>query len=116
MSRTPPSSGRSTSYRDPIPVLAFVRNEGSSSNCFMGRLIHRVPFKLRLLDGKTVIDAVRYDGRYWPIYKPETFPDRSKQWVGDEDTIYGADLEPLELPLQQAYLFDCDSAHGHYAW
>ena len=79
MSRTPPTYGGSIN-REPIPVLAFEKNEGSVSSTFIGRLIHRVPIRLKLRDGGT-IDAVRYDGRYWPTYKPETFPEQSKQWV-----------------------------------
>ena len=115
MSRNPPASGR-TIYNDPIPILAFGKNEGSSSSCFMSRLIHRVPIRLILRDGSGIVDVVRYDGRYWPIYKPETFPEKSKEWVRAGDTIYAPDFKPLKPPLKHHYLFDCDNPRAHYGW
>lgn len=113
MSRTPPASSR-TIYNDPIQILVFVKNEGSHSSCFMSKLISRVRIRLVLRDGSGTIDTVRYDGRYWPIYKPETFPEKSKVWVKNDDTIYGPDIEPLKVPLQHHYLFDCDNPRAYY--
>lgn len=108
MSRTPPSSGRFV-VNDPVPIYVFEKNEGSSSSTFMSRLVHRVPIRLALRDGSGTIDVVRYAGRYWPTYKPETFSEKSQQWVDQADTIYDPDYETLKLPLQHAYLFECDT-------
>jgi hypothetical protein len=114
MSRTPPSAGRFR-LNDSIPVYAFEKNEGSVSSTFIGRIIHRVPIRLALRSGGT-IDAVRYAGRYWPIYKPETFAEKSPQWVNEGDTLYGDGHSKLTLPLKHAYLFDSDTARGSYDW
>lgn len=115
MSRSPPARSK-TIYNDPITILVFVKNEGSPSSCFMSRLIRRVPIRLVLRDGSGTIDTVRYDGRHWPIYKPETFPEKSRGWVKEGDTIYGPDHTTLKLPLEHYYLFDCDTPRAHYAW
>ena len=115
MERTPPSSSNAI-LREPITVCAFEKNEGSVSSTFVGRLISRVPIRLALRDGDGTIDAVRYGGRYWPIYKPETFGKKSKDWVNKRDTLYGPDYKKLKLPLEHPYLFDCDMPHGHYGW
>jgi hypothetical protein len=114
MSRTPPSAGRYIS-RQPIPIYAFEKNEGSVSNTFIGRLIYRVPLQLTLRDG-AIIRAVRYANKYWPIYEPQTFTEKSQEWVGVKDTLYDHAYENLKLPLQHVYLFDCDTPHGGYDW
>ena len=113
MDRTPPSSSNVV-WREPITVCAFEKNEGSVSSTFVGRLISRIPISLALRDGGGVINAVRYGGRYWPIYGPETFREKSKEWVRKEDAVYGPGYEKLKLPLQHHYLFDCDEPRGHY--
>lgn len=106
--RTPPSSSR-TAYRDPVAILAFSK-EGRT---LYSRLIHRVPIRLVLRDGGQ-IDAVRYDGRYWPTYTPEIFPEQSREWAAE--TLYGPDLKPLRLPLEYSFLFDWDQPRGSYDW
>lgn len=115
MPRTPPSSSGRYANHAPIPVYAFEKSTGSSSSTFVVRVVHRVPIRLSLRSGST-IDAVRYAGRYWPIYKPETFAENARQWVGERDTLYGPDNSPLRLPLEHAYLFDCDAPKGSYGW
>lgn len=112
MSRTPPSSARYTSHT-PIPVYIFEKNEGSVSSTFIGRIIHRIPIRLALRSGGT-IDAVRYAGRYWPIYKPETFAEKSRQWVNKGDTLYDHGYSELKMPLKHAFLFDADTPRGFY--
>ncbi|MEZ0497510.1 hypothetical protein [Sphingomonas sp. IW22] len=114
MSRTPPSSGRAIN-RAPVPIYAFEKNEGSVSSTFNGRIIHRVPIRLALWSGD-IIDAVRYAGRYWPIYPAETFTEKMGQWVNERDTLYGHDHSPLKLPLAHSYLFDSDTPRGSYDW
>ena len=108
--RTPPSSS-GTIYRDPVPILVFSK-EGRT---VYSRLIHRVAIRLTLQDG-SVIDAVRYDGRYWPTYKPEAFRDQSKFWLEDGDILYGPDLKRLKIPLEHRYLLDWDQPRGGYGW
>lgn len=112
MMRAPPSVGR---FRldDSISVYAFEKNEGSVSSTFIGRIIQRVPIRLALRSGET-IDVVRYAGLYWPIYKPETFTEKSSQWVNAGDTLYDEGNAELTLPLKHAYLFDIDDARGSY--
>jgi hypothetical protein len=114
MRRTPPSSSGAV-HHSPIPIYVFEKNEGTVSSTFIGRLIHRVPIRLTLQDG-TIIDAVRYGGRFWPTYPPQTFRQKSKQWVNKGDTLYGPGYSKLKLPLEHAYLFDCDQPRGSYGW
>ena len=109
MSRKPRSSGGSL---DSVPILVFSK-EGST---VYTRLIHRKPYRLTLRDGTGTIDAVQYDTKWWPSYQPETFPENSKRWLDQGDTVYGPNLEPLKLPLKHAYLFECDVPRGGYAW
>lgn len=96
-------------------MYAFEKSAGSATSTFYGRIIYRVPIRLSLRSGE-IIDAVRYGGRYWPIYQPETFPENSREWVGQNDTLYGPDNSALRLPLEHAYLFDCDTPKGSYGW
>lgn len=110
MSRTPPRSG-TTGYREPVLILVFSK-EGTT---VYSRLIRRVPVRLALREGGT-IDAVRYDRRYWPTYKPETFPEQSKDWLNDGDTLYGPDQKPLKLPLTERFMFEGDQHRGGYDW
>lgn len=110
MSRTPPSSS-GTVYREAVPILVFSK-EGTT---VYSRLIHRVPIRLTLQDGG-VIDAVRYDGRFWPTYQPETFAEKSAQWIEKDDTLYDPDFRPLTFPLKHRYLFASDAPRGHYGW
>ena len=114
MTRTPPSSGRMAN-RAPIPIYAFEKSTGTVSSTFIGRIIHRVPIRLSLRSGG-IIDAVRYSGRYWPIYEPATFSENARRWIGKGDTLYGPDHSDLKLPLEHAYLFDCDAPNGSYEW
>ena len=107
MSRMPRSSGGSL---DSVPILVFSK-EGST---VCARLIYRKPYRLTLRDSAGTIDAVQYDNRWWPTYKPNTFRERSKQWVNKGDTVYSPDLRPLKLPLKYAYLFECDVPRGRY--
>lgn len=108
MSRTPPYSG-TTGYRDPVSILVF-NKEGTT---VYSRLIRRVPIRLALREGGT-IDVVRYDGRYWPTYEPETLPDQP--WFDRRDTLYGPDQKPLKLPLTERFLFEGDQHRGGYGW
>jgi hypothetical protein len=114
MSRTPPSAGPFR-LNESIPVYAFEKNEGSVSNTFIGRIIHRVPIRLALRSGG-IIDAVRYAGRYWPIYKADSFAETARQWVNEGDTLYDHDHTSLKLPLKHAYLFDSDTPQDSYDW
>lgn len=106
MSRTPPSSSRS-GHRKQITVLAFSK-EGRT---VYSRLIRRKHYLVTRQDSREV-DAIEYDRHYWPIYMPETFAERSSQWVEQGDTLYGPDLKPLPLPLKHPYLFECDKPYG----
>jgi hypothetical protein len=110
--RTPPISGPPGNW-GAILVYAFEKSPGRLSNTFTGRVIHRVPARLILRDGET-IDAVRYAGRWWPIYPAETFAEKSRQWVKQGDTVYADGHQTLKLPLRHAYLFDCDSPKSSY--
>ena len=95
-----------------VQILVFSKE----STTVYSRVIHRVPIRLTLSDGSGVIDAVRYDTKWWPIYKPESFDEQSKRWVSKGDTLYGPAFETLKQPLEHAYLFECDDPRGGYAW
>lgn len=109
MTRTPPSSSRAVN-REPLPVLVFSKEQKT----IYTRLIYRVPINLVLRENAGRIDAVRYNGRFWPIYKPKAFPEKSKQWIDKGDTVYGPDHRPLTLPLKHAFLFECDIPRSSY--
>lgn len=113
MGRSPPTASYHVDSRT-IPILAFSKSEGALASHFVARLIHRVPLHVKPRDGRPVYEAVRYGGSYWPIYKPETFAQHSKQWVNEGDTILGPDMKPLKLPLKHLYLFECDAPRSHY--
>ena len=108
--RNPPS--RSSSTR-PISIYAFEKNTGTVASTFVGRIISRTPIHLQLRTGG-FIRAVRFDGRFWPIYPPETFEAKSREWIKDGDRVYGNDHSDLKLPLEHPYLFDCDQPRGSY--
>lgn len=108
--RTPPSFTRSL---DAGPIYAFEKSSGTKGSTFYGRLLHRLKFRVDRGNGE-VVRAVRYAGRYWPIYEPDTFTSTSSKWVKEGDLVYGPACSELKLPLDHPYLFDCDNPMGHY--
>jgi hypothetical protein len=113
MPRTPPVSGSSITTVT-VPILAFTKTKGALSSAFIARVIHREPLLVKPRGGGAAYEAVRYDDWYWPIYKPETFAERSRQWVSGGETLLGPDMKPLKLPLEHSYLFDCDTPRSRY--
>ncbi len=109
MERTPPSSSWIWHGR---PVIAFERQSGTKGSTFYGRLIQRAALMLEQRDGNRK-PVARYGGRYWPIYPPEAFEETIRAWVKANDLIY-VEGQPLRLPLDHPFLFDCDEHLGRY--
>jgi len=108
--RTPPSN---TSTYSPRPYLVFEKSSGTKGSTFVARLIQRRAQDVHRRSGE-IVPGVRYARELYPVYEPETFAAQSKQWIAKGDLVYGTDYEPLKLPLEHPYLFDCDKSYGFY--
>lgn len=110
LARTPPSSTRAGSASS---IYVFSKSGGTKASTFYSRIVERLTFRVNPGDG-SVHRVVRYAGRYWPVYEPETFPFISTKWVSDCDHVYGPGCSKLMLPLEHPYLFECDQPFWHY--
>ena len=110
LDRTPPSDTRA---HFPRSIMAFDKRSGTKGSTFYGRVIQRIVIRVNRGNGQ-IVRCVRFGGRYWPIYEPDTFAENSPKWVNDGDIVYGPGPFPLKLPLEHPYLFDSDRTLGIY--